>query len=106
MSDIPRKTIQQSLLQKGFQRAKVGKGTGKSNDHIWYHFFHKGKKYPQINAKISHGSDYKTYNDTLINLMKVRLELDRKKEVEDLVTCPMNKDDFLAILISKGIVES
>jgi hypothetical protein len=104
MSDIPRKRIQSSLSQKGFTLAKVGKGTGRSPDHTWYHFVHKGKECRHIAAKISHGSGYKTYDVSLLGKMKCRLALDTLDEVRQLLWCPMDHSSYVAILTKKGIL--
>jgi len=95
VADIPRKTIRQSLKNKGFA---LDKGRG---DHERYYFTHNGKKCTHITARVSRGSSYKTYSASLWTKMKHLLQLDTNKQVKDLLTCPMDLQHYLSILKSK-----
>jgi hypothetical protein len=99
VADIPRKTIEQSLRKKGFVLAQ-GQG-----DHDYYFFRHNGKDYKQVKAKISRGSGYKSYGDSLVAAMKKLLALDTNKEVRDLLNCPMDHQTYLEQLRTKGILD-
>jgi hypothetical protein len=106
MTDIPRKTIERSLSEKGFKLLKSKKGKGVNAGHRWYAFYYKGKEYRHISAMISHAPNYKTYDKTLLIKMRTRLHLDRLQDVRGLLSCPMGKQEYLAILINKQIVEA
>lgn len=101
MSDIPTKTIMKSLKSKGFVKRTVGKST----DHHWFSFSHNGKAYPQIAAKISHGSGYKTYGNSLLKKMKKLLALNSLRQVHDLLACPMDGKQYRKILASQSILD-
>jgi hypothetical protein len=98
MNEIPRRKIRQSLENKGFI---LDQGRG---DHDWYYFFHNGKKFKQVCAKISRGSHYKTYHSRLIDRMKKLLQLDSLQDTKDLLECPMDKNQYLLMLKEKGII--
>ena len=55
-----------------------------------------------IHTFVSHGT--KEYGEALIGEMKKQLRL-TKKEFMDLIDCPMTKEKYLRILISKGHIE-
>ena len=99
MSDIARKTIRQSLLKKGFIQEK-----GK-RDHDYFYFQHNGKKFKHICARLSRGSGYKSYQECLWKLMKIRLQFDNKKDLENLLRCPMSKENYEAFLQKKGQIK-
>lgn len=46
----------------------------------------------------------KEYGDSLISLMKNQLHLQSKGEFQDLINCPMTKEEYLNILIERGHV--
>lgn len=92
---IDRKEIESSLVAKGFV---------KDDSHHRY-FYHevKGKR-TGISTHTSHGSDYKTYRDNLLGLIKKQLRLDALSQVADLFKCPMTGDDYNKILKKKDLL--
>ncbi len=98
MKAIPRRVIEASLQDKGFQKYE-------KRDHRFYYFFYKGKK-TIARTKISTGSQYKDYNIDLLNMMKRDLYLNRLKEVKDLLICPMDEGQYIKILLNKGKISS
>lgn len=98
MSDIPRRIIVKSLTSKGFVKFKPG------SDHDWYVFVQSGRKFKQIMAKISRGSDYKTYPEALWKRMKTRLQLSSNEEVRNLLSCPMDSEEYSQILKNQNLI--
>ncbi|RKX26102.1 MAG: hypothetical protein DRP45_04420 [Candidatus Zixiibacteriota bacterium] len=96
MADIPRRKIAKSLKAKGFVQTKSG------SDHEWFVFCYNDKEYKHIMAKISRGSSYKTYPESLWKRMKIMLRLQKNQEVHDLLTCPMKHEQYLEILRKEG----
>jgi hypothetical protein len=90
-NDIPRRVIKQSLLEKGFVEIT-------SKHHDQYVFEHNGRRYPHIRARISRGSGFKTYGIGLWSKMKKLLQLETNQQAYDLLTCPMNHQEYLALL--------
>lgn len=92
---IDRKEIESSLVAKGFV---------KEDSHHRY-FYHEAKgKRTGISTHTSHGSDYKTYGDILLRLIKKQLRLDALSQVADLFKCPMTGDDYNEILKKKDLL--
>jgi len=87
-----RDIIAAALLEKGF---KV-----KSTHHQIYFLYFKDKK-TSIFTKISHGSKYKTYSDSLLGLMSRQLRL-KKSELLKLIDCSINYQNYIKILIERG----
>ena len=92
---IDRNEIESSLIAKGFVR----------DDTHHRYFYHevKGKR-TGLHTYTSHGSDYKTYGDNLLKLMKKQLRLDTLSQVADLFKCPMTGDDYNEIIKRKGLI--
>lgn len=99
MSDIDRNTIRKSIKKKGFELK-----TTNNTDHEIYCFSYNGKLIPEIRVKISRGSHYKTYPQSLWCRMRKLLKLDSNKEVEDLLRCPLSKRAYIEKLESKKIL--
>jgi predicted RNA binding protein YcfA (HicA-like mRNA interferase family) len=90
-----RKKIEKSLLNKGF--------TQDAGDHRYYKYY-DGNKYTGVFTFISRGSGYKVYSDSLLSDMWKQLKLNSKKELCDLIDCPMNESKYRAILKSKNLM--
>lgn len=97
MKVIPRRVIEASLQDKGFQKDQ--------RDHRFWYFIHKGKK-TIIRTKISTGEKHVDYGTDLLKMMQRQLRLDRLKEAKDLLICPMDEDGYIKILLSKGLISS
>ena len=93
---VERKKIEKSLPRKGFVRH--------DGHHRYFHHQYRGKR-TGLYAFTSHGSQYKTYDDSLLRPMKVQLGLDTLQQVRDLVECPISGEGYLAILRSKGLIQ-
>ncbi len=91
---IDRKVIESSLRKKGF----VEEG----GDHKYFCHEADGKRTGPYTFT-SRGSGYKTYGDTLLKRMKFQLRLDSLRQVRRLLECPMDGDEYNAILRKKNI---
>lgn len=62
-----------------------------------------GKDIPVFVPKF--GSGYKDYSDSLLCQMAKQLRLDSKKDLCNLIDCPMDVDEYRAILAAKGFLK-
>jgi hypothetical protein len=92
---IKKRTIEYNLIKKGF--------VSDDNDHRYYYHEYKGKRTGTY-AFTSRGSQFKDYGVQLINLLKKELKLDTLKQANDLLTCPMSKEQYEEFLIEKGVI--
>lgn len=91
---IDRKIIESSLRKKGF----IEEG----GDHKYFYHEVEGKRTGAY-TKTSRGSKYKVYDDILLKQMKIQLRLDSLSQVRRLLECPMDADEYNAILSNKDI---
>lgn len=96
MKSIPRDKIEKSLGEKGFVKEE-------GRDHRFWYFLYKGKK-TRVRTKISTGSEHRDYGFPLLKRMKSQLFLDSLKELDDLLRCPMDGNQYAELMLSKGIV--
>jgi len=73
-------------------------------DHRKFFLYYEGKK-TGVFTYTSHGSKYKDIGDALISKMKRQLRLRTNKEAIDLLKCPMSGDEYLQILIERGMIK-
>lgn len=92
---IDRRLIESNLPKKGFIEEDA--------THKYYYHEYKGKRTGAY-TYTSRGSNYKTYGDSLIKLMKKYLKLDSSKQVLDLCQCPLSGDEYNTILKNKGLI--
>ena len=92
---VERKKIEKSLPRKGFVR--------QDGDHRYFHHEYHGRR-TGLCTYTSHGSGYKTYDDSLLKPMKQQLRLDTLQQVRDLFQCPMSGEEYAAILHRKGLI--
>lgn len=92
---VDKRVIESNLLKKGFIKD--------NNDHRYFLHKYKGK-FTTIYTKTSHGSKYKTYDDSLLKMMKKQLRLDTNRQVYELVSCPMSEEQYVEILKSKRVI--
>lgn len=94
MTVIKTREIRANLLSKGFQIEES------HHEFLWFYF--NGKR-THIKTRLSHGKD--EYGPKLISLMKKQVKLNSKKEVEDLLKCPMSEEKYIEILMENGELE-
>lgn len=85
MKSIPRRTIEKSLSDKGFE-------VDDRRDHRFYYFTYQGRRTP-IRTKISTGTGYRDYDAGLLHLMQRQLKLSFK-DICDLLLCPMSRETY------------
>lgn len=84
--------IDASLQKKGFVKY--------NGNHSFYHLYIDGKK-TKVFTKISHSSN--GISDILIKTMAKQVKLTRL-QFEDLIDCPLSKEEYINILIEEGEV--
>lgn len=89
-----RTDIEAALQKKGFLK--------ENKDHHYYTFYSENKK-TAIFTKISYGSEYKTYGQTLLSKMSKQLKLSNK-ELLDLIDCDISGERYLEILKNKKVL--
>jgi hypothetical protein len=82
------RAVSQALKSKGFAQDD-------RRDHVYYFFFHNGKK-TQIYTKISHGQSEIT--DPLCSAMARQIKL-TSSQFRDFVDCPLSLDNYLEVLV-------
>ncbi len=82
--------IKNALLKKGF--------SSKESDHTYFTFYLEGKQ-TNIRTKLSHG--LREYGDDLLGKMARQLKLN-KKELNDLIECPMDYKKYKEVLKTKN----
>ncbi|MCX6272669.1 MAG: hypothetical protein NTU44_15920 [Bacteroidetes bacterium] len=95
MSVLDPKKTYKNLKKKGFTDS-----TTKSVDHKRLELHYNGKWV--LSTKISHSND--DIDNYLIKQMSVQCQLD-KVDFLDLANCPLSKDDYLEILMQKGLLD-
>lgn len=89
-----RADIERALKKKGFKQ--------EITDHRYYTLFYNQKK-TAIFTKISFGSDYKVYGQTLLGLMSRQLKINNHQLIK-LIDCDLSGEDYLEILKNKKIL--
>lgn len=84
--------VARALLAKGFQEVK--------GRHRKFVLYHQGKQ-TAIRTELSHGS--KSIEGGLLGALKRQLYLDSTEQLSAFIKCPMEYDDYIAHLQSKGI---
>jgi len=91
---IERRRIEKGLLKKGFVRD--------NEDHKMFRLV-VNKKITHIKTWISHGSKYRDYSDSLLNLVKKELKLATKPQLINLINCSLEYHDYISYLKTNGI---
>lgn len=89
-----RTDIEAALQKKGFLK--------ENKDHEYYTYYDNNRK-TAIFTKLSFGSDYKTYGQSLLGKMSKQLKLSNK-ELLDLIDCDLSGEKYLEILKNKKIL--
>lgn len=93
MATMKTADIIKSLGIKGFEQ--------QTTHHEIFWFKHNGKK-TSIRTRVSHGE--REIGDNLIGMMAKQVKL-KKSEFEDLIACPLSKEEYEKILIAKGEIK-
>lgn len=89
---LEREEIRRALLKKGF----VEQG----GDHEYYRFLRNDKLYP-IGTKLSRGSKYKVYDDSLLGQVSRQLGL-TLPELREFISCAFGADEYYSKLCERG----
>ena len=84
-----------SLRQKGFREDKT-------RDHIYFYHEYNGKETGPC-TKISHSRRVRDISGDLLLSMRKQLRLDTNRDAVDLLSCPMDGDEFNSKMKAKGI---
>ncbi|MDZ4164386.1 MAG: hypothetical protein U1C55_04595 [Smithellaceae bacterium] len=84
--------IKEGLTKKGFIPVQ--------RDHTYLFFSVEGQK-SGVRTKISHGRS--EYGDNLLSFVARELHLSRK-QLDDLLDCPLSYEDYLSMLKEKKII--
>ncbi len=93
MSTRKVRDIRRSLLVKGFEQQLT--------HHEMFWLIVNGKR-TSVRTRLSHGA--REYDDRLLSLMARQLHLSRR-EFDQLLDCPMSAEDYLRLLIDRGLVQ-
>lgn len=93
MASLKTKEIESALLQKGFREKYT---------HHKVYWLYDGERQTGVKTRISHGGS--EYGDNLLAKMRQQLGLDTKAQLFDLVNCPLSRQDYLDLLVKKGVV--
>ncbi|MFW2371863.1 MAG: hypothetical protein ACN4GM_01980 [Gammaproteobacteria bacterium] len=94
---IERKNICKNLPKKGFVEDDSG-------HHLYFHFYYDGVLTGAY-TYISHSAKHKDYSNAILTKMRQQLKLNSNRDVVELVNCPMDEEEYIAILKQKGFIE-
>lgn len=90
--------VRKALKKKGFSEEK-------DRDHVYLRLYYQGKK-TSLYTKCSHGKDGDDVGDKIVSAMKLQLGLENRRQVADLVNCPMTETSYLEIQKESGRIPS
>lgn len=90
-----RKNVISGLKSKGF--------IPHDTHHKYFVFKTLSGKKTAINTRVSHGTQYKTLGDPLLNAMSKQCQLS-KKDFLNLVDCPLSREDYENMMIEKDAI--
>lgn len=93
MSTRKTKDIRKSLLVKGFKE---------TNTHHEMYWLYIGSRKTSVRTRISHSES--EYGDKLLGQMAKQVGLS-KAEFDDLIECPLSYDEYVQLLIARGIIK-
>jgi len=93
MASVRTKALVSALLRKGFRQ---------HSSHHTFYWLYDGEKKTSVKTRVSHGLS--EYGDSLLAQVRKQLCLDTKMQLLDLVECPISQQDYLRILVQKGVV--
>jgi len=92
-----------AISKDKFRKALLSLGyvENRSRDHIYFEYYHKGKKI--LETKVSHGSDKDISRRLLGYILREQIYLTRQ-EFEIAVNGKLSTEDYILILERKGII--
>lgn len=98
---VDRSQVIKSLPKKGFRKETKKSRTHK--EHIYFYHELDGKETGAY-TYISHSAQKKDISNDLLLSMRKQLRLDTNRQAADLLSCPMDGDEYCEIIRSKGIL--
>lgn len=95
MSSKTSAEIRKAFLKKGFVNIRNTK------HQIYAPTDENGKQIARVSTELSNDKK-KEYHDSLLSDMRKQLGLDDKKQLLDLINCPLSKKEYLKILRKNG----
>ena len=95
MTVVKTKDLESALLSKGFRR---------DNRHHRYYWLYDGEKKTSVKTFLSHG--FGEYGDNLLAQIRKGLGLENKRQLLDLIQCPMSQQDLIDYLRATGRIRS
>jgi len=92
---VERKNIISNLPKKGFEVDDT--------HHIYFNHYYNGAA-TGISTYVSHSKKINDYSGFLLTSIRTQLKLDSNKQVCDLVNCPMSGDEYIEVLVAKGVL--
>ena len=95
MSTIKTKDIRAALLKKGFKQ---------DNTHHQYFWLYVGERQTDVHTRLSHGSS--EYGEDLLAKVRKQLGGITKRQLLDLVGCPLKHEAYVAYLVEIGRIRT
>ena len=94
---IDRNKAEKNLGKKGFRREE-------DRDHVYYYMEYKGTE-TGIKTFFSHSKQFRDLHGDIVTKMRRQLRLDSTAQIKNLLECPMSQDDYVDLLIRKGLID-
>jgi hypothetical protein len=92
---IERDELESALSRKGFE---------KKNTHHTLYFLIAGGKKTSVFTKLSHGSTYREYSDSLVGVVARQMGL-TKSELSKFVECTITREGYVDLLRERGRIK-
>ena len=92
MASRRRREIEAALLRKGFRESK-------KSHHRYLTLYVNGEE-RRVRTYLSHGG--RDHGDALLSQMQKQLRLPSKQDLLNLIDCPMDADEYVALLAEQG----
>ncbi|MBE9570179.1 MAG: hypothetical protein IMF11_06115 [Proteobacteria bacterium] len=92
---VDRTEVNKNLPKKGFRKEPSG-------HHIYFYHEYGGRETGAY-TYISHSAKQKDISGDLLLRMRKQLRLETTKEAVDLIACPIEKEDFIRLLMERGV---
>jgi len=94
---IKKKKVESSLERKGFVK--------KNGNHSFFFYVTKSGIKTNIRTKTSYGTNHRDIGDNLLSCMARNCELNNK-QFNDLIECPLSRDDYEQLLVNQDILDA
>ena len=87
-----------------FINALLKKGFVQDNTHHTMFWYYLGERKTSVRTRTSQGE--KKFGDGLLSERRKQIGLSSKKQMQDFIECPLEKEDMKRILVESGRVKS